>query len=584
VDRDQLLRAAAAFAALRDVFTEAAGPAAPVPAPPAPVPEPPAPTPPVPSPPAPVPPPPPAPSPPVGAFSILGTHNINAAPNGTGVADVIDPSKAPAPIPWTLFRDSRQTVANSLNGAAPAQWRRLNVYGNPQGLYEPMYDVIDGTVRRIYPGTVGDAKLNIVPDLKKFPLRGGPRGRAITTPFWMLRGHDRRREDGSIADSPHIPMWIAVDMIGHIWYGMRDGSFQIAGQIPITTWCNDFSYFTQPRTVFFATDTGAGKVLRVERNGTTFTTEVWCSVPGFAESVRAVGTALYVADSVSGKLWKFDALDKTVPGVEFAAVPLAFWVDHLSTGQLVVMTKGGLLQFLRADGTVERTVTLTGDTRWVTFDVDRNGTCGPKDTIAACTAHGGPGNVQYWFVAPDGTVRYQPFGSGNGRAQVGRTSRCVEPMHYPWLTSFHPNDACLAVQGGSNILPAIYAAIGTGDTSWPDDGTYDHNLANVGRNTLIRGGSVGAGPFPSFCSVMHAGGGSLLGCSADHLMAMPVADALAYVRGGMLGGIPRQITNADARGLLYWCALGSQQYLRDGKALVDRISAHFAGKDPAATS
>ena len=539
----------------------------PTPVPPAPQPpvEPPAPVPPVPQPPA---------GPPAAGVLRVTTNGYSVAPQVPSFTDDIDIGKGFAPVPWTTYRDAQQTVARPMNGAEPTEWRRLTLYGCPAdyGILTPA--LIDGEIRMLYPSSVADenpADL-IVPELKKWPARGGPRGQAITTPYWVVRGHTRM-VDGAISSKPDLPLWVGVDMVGRIYYLMRDGSVQLIAQVPVTTYCNDFSYFDHARKTMWMVDTAAGTVLRVLRNGSEFASSVWAKVPGRATSVRAVGTKLYVANE--SEVIELDALDPSAPHRTVCALPGVFWVDYLSDGRLVVMTRTSNVHVVDpAGGAISRDLNIgpfatTHSVGWVMVDVDRAGTCGPKDSIYCVASHSQAINSS-WRIAPDGKISRIRGVEGGGRSLAGVSDHCIEGFHYGWLTAIHPDEGLQMMHGGAQILPVVYAAVSAADP-WPAEDAYDHGLSAGGWTVATTGGASGK----PFQASMGISGNSMLGLMPDHIAAMPLEQAEAFVRGGMLSIEPRDLTRAEVHALLHWVYRGSQQFQSQGKPVMDRLAAYF---------
>lgn len=553
----------------------------PTPAPPPPV-DPPAPVPPPPvEPPAPVPPPPaePPPPPPVAAGQYaVHTNGYTFAHVAPWFDDVIDTAKALPPVPWATFRDDRQTVARPMGGAEPSEWRRLPIYGMPNeyGILTPA--VVDGQYRMLYPASVADdnpAEL-IIPDLHQWPARGGPRGMAITTPYWIVRGHTRM-VDGVVDINPRIPFWVGMDMVGRVYYLMRDGSVQLVAQIPLKTYANDFSYFDHERKVMWVTDTAAGEILHVRRNGTSFTSTVWAKVPGRATSVRAIGTKLYVANEVS--VIEIDALDQAAPQRVLCNLVDVFWVDYFSNGDLAVMTRHHTVHRVdRNTGAVSADLNHgyfssgNGRVGWVMLDVDRNGSCGPVDCIYAVASHSNSINGAF-RIRPDGVIDRIPGIDGGGRSLAGVSHKCVEGMHYGWVVAIHPDEGLQLIQGGAQILPIVYAAIDQRDP-WPVEDVYDVALAGAGYESWHRVHSDTA--IKSFLAVGGTGANSILGFTPDHVAQMPLAQAVEYVRSGLLSTERRNFNDAEIFGVLYWLLRGSQVFLQQGKTAVDRLRAHFA--------
>jgi len=81
---------------------------------------------------------------------------------------------------------------------------------------------------------------------------------------------------------------------------------------------------------------------------------------------------------------------------------------------------------------------------------------------------------------------------------------------------------------------------------------------------------------PSFSAQVDVYGWSYRGCSYDHIAALPFADAVTFVQQGMLGVFPRpEITGRDLRAYMLLIFTGSQRYLKEGKALQDRLNAYI---------
>lgn len=542
--------------------------------------------------PAPVPAPTPAPAPAPAPQPPAPPPGLQAVTYKDSIPDLIDVSKFTPEVcafPWTTFREDGVTIAHSLNGEVPDHFKRLPLYNWSTGYNTPVNCVHEGQVRSIYPPTTNGGE-EIARSLRQGVLRGGPRGWAIHTPYWMVRGHDPRRRDGTVNTSPRLPLWIAVDMIGGVWYLNRDGSSERVAVAPIQSYCNDFSFFDHERETFWLVDSGLGKIIKGHRSGVTFTFETWTTVPGRASSIRAIGTKLYVADDLSGSVYEVDALDRSIAPVTICRIPHAFFVDHLSDNQtLVVMTLDRNVYLVdKTTGQAGRNISpLTpAMVDWVMVDVDRNGTCGLKDTLAICSAHGGQ-NTDYAFFGPDGVGR-KAIGGGHN-SLVGRSEKTKEAMHYPWLTVFHPHQALFWAQGGSNVYGNVYAAISARDTSWPAEDPYStsvsaswgHDIMRVNvlepaMSALRHGGSPGQG-VPSFEVFQSSYGTSLLGCTPDHLAAMSIEERDEFLRRGMKGVYPnRTFSNQEMFALSYWQVRHSQRAFKEGQpSLLAELKVHY---------
>lgn len=543
--------------------------------------------------------------PPPGSLIVKVSTNGSTFPPPHGVPiieDTLDLSRSMPPIPWDLFRDGIQTIAPPMEGRMPDNWVRLSLYGLPNTYAQWTTALVDGRIftqerdgrhyEGVYPSSVAsdDPNALIIPTLrdpKQYPLRGGARGQAIFTGFSLTRGHSRVRRDGTINTDPRVPLWISLDMLGQIWFLMRDGSMAIAGKVPLAerSYANDFSFwdFIDPagndmRSIFWVTDTAAGRILRVDRHRIDVADE-WCRVPSGrrATSVRAIGRKLYVCDEVD--VWEFDALDKSMAPRKVCSLLHVFFVDYTSTGALVVITRNGFVHRVDvATGAIGPNLSkpyfVAGGVRgWAKVEVDRSGSVGPRDTIFAVMDHAVPGNGPH-VIFPDGTNWTWNPTDGNGASFVGDARATIEAGHYPWDAAIHPDEGLMLFFGGAQILPAVYAAVRPGD-AWPCLGIrYDQRIGR-GIDILWQGGST-RGAQPSFTAQMHASGGSLLGCSVDHIAKMEPAAAEAFVRGGMLSVQPHPMTRDDIYAFLYLCYRGSLRFLHEGQPLLDRLAAHFA--------
>lgn len=503
------------------------------------------------------------------------TNGYAVAPQVPAFSDDIDLRKRFEPVPWSTFRDDVQTIAKPMQGVEPAEWRRLTWYGCPAdyGILTPA--LIDGEIRMLYPASVADANPAdlIVPELHKWPARGGPRGQAITTPYWVARGHTRK-VDGVIDPNPRIPAWVSVDMVGRIYYLMRDGSIDLVAQVKPRTYVNDFSYFEHERKVMWLTDTAAGEILQVRRSGRDFAAVVWAKVSGRATSVRAVGAKLYVANETS--IIEIDALEKSTPQRVVCSIPGVFWVDYLSDGRLVVMTRTANVHVVDpVSGSVGPDLNVgpyaaSGSVGWVMIDVDRNATCGPRDSIYCVASHSQAINSS-WRIAPDGSISRILGVNGGGRSLSGVSAHCIEGGHYMWVTAIHPDEGLQLMHGGAQILPVVYAAVGAADP-WAAEGVYDHGLCAGGWQVVATGGSSGR----PFMASMGISGNSMLGLLPDHIAAMSLPDAEAFIRGGMLSAHKRDLTRSEVHSVLYWLYQGSQQWQQQGKPVMDRLADYFS--------
>ena len=542
---------------------------------------------PVPAPPAPEP-----PRPPAGKLEVFG--NVGNALNGShvyaGPPDYVDPANILPTPPWSVFADAQGTIAKSMQGVEPTKWRKLHVWGQMNGLYCFQPHVVGGKVAQVNPQFGDDPMLGIVPRLRggfkdangapipQYPLRGGAGGHAITTPYTTWHGHTRRQNDGTLATHPGIPMYVGITMDGKVTYLMRDRSSQIAHQVQaiLGSYSNDFTYFGPNRKLFYVTDTLRGNLVEADRRTTPWTERVVATGLGLFTSVREVGGLLYGADNDAGRVLEIDPATGSVRVV--CKIPHAFWVDHFSNGDLCVMTLTRAVHRVTRDGVVSPQVMNYPATdpingtlqKWATVEIDRNGTCGPVDTIYAIHSHG-RSNTDLWRQLPDGRMAI-PRG-GYGRMGSGDLQWCQDPWgHYIWAAAPHPDDGAFIGQGFSNIQPALICA-DNGQNGWAPEDVYDHALFVAGWNVLAAGGDeVDRGKVPSFTALVSVQGfGELM--SFDAVAEMTFDEAAAFVRKGMVGSVPRTISQAGMRALLYRIYRDSQRFLREGKPLIDALKA-----------
>ncbi len=567
-------------AAIAEIADELAAPA-PVPAPaPEPAPPPPAPTPP----PAPVPP--PAPTPGAGTVKTHGNRGnwqnrssvflLDDPKDGTplGPWDYIDTRKMLPPIPWRIAPPA------SRKGVEPRVWDKHDVYGSTGGLYHHTPAIVGDKMASISTQWGDDPVFGILPNLKKHPQRPGPRGVGISHPYIAWHGHDHRAPDGSVVMNHLMPAWIGIGMDGLIHYAMYDGAMEIPYQVKATAgdYCHDFCYFEPDRKRFYVTSTGRGKLIEINRPVTTdpatWTERVVAEGLGIASSVRCSGGLLYVADKAGGRI--VEVHPETFAQRHVASVQGAFWVDRYSNGDLCVASNAGqIYRVTPSTGAVKLEHSFGGSHKWITCSVDREGTCGEVDSVLVIHMHG-TANVDFRRFRPSG-LNTNGFGASQGVATVGNLRYVQDATgHYPWVGEYHPIYAMMLVQGTSNPQPAVIAARPDGYVEAP----YDHLLYSKGRNVIANGGTLSSvaqqtGPWdyrtmPSFTCFMALHGGSYVGCSLEHIGEMQPAAAAEFVRAGMIGSTPRDVSADAMKALLYCAWIGSQSYLEHGKPFLDR--------------
>jgi hypothetical protein len=488
-----------------------------------------------------------------------------------GPSDMVDVNSLPSPIPWTAFVDDKHTIARPAGGKE-VKYRKIGLYGNQNHLY------------RIYSAVVGDAivPLNVhhgenpqgaLDALKTWPVRAGPRGKAISTPYAAVHGHSRIREDGSIADSLHVPMWVSLLLDGRFVYHMRDGSMQIDTQRVTTSgYTNDFTFYNPNRKIMFVCDSARGVLLRVDRTNPTWAISDHATGLGTLTSCRAIGTKVYCANNLDGLIVEIDG--ETGARRSVAALPDVFWIDYQSDGTLVAMTTNGTVHRVVNGVVGANLVHIDADVYpWVMCDVDRNGTVGPKDAIYALAPYDNGARAVWRVVNGVATVGSGWIDSGEGTMATGPVIRVSDPCgHYPWTVAVHPEDGAFFFQGTANIQPGIVTVMHPGD--WPDPYPHSDAFYEQGLEAMRMIGRSGA--VPAFACLMGEQGDSFLGCTSDYITSLGPVGAAAFIRKGMIGSVPRTFTDAELAPLLKYLFYNSQQHLVRGAAVVQEVDAWLA--------
>jgi hypothetical protein len=499
-----------------------------------------------------------------------------------GVSDFIDVSDLPGPVPWSLYLGPDQELAPSRRGVESlGTWQRWHVYGHYNGLYQPLPRLIDGRLPVNYPdaGAFPNSAVFALRDGLRF-LRDGPRGESIATPYTTWHGHTRVDEAGKHV-APQIPMWVGITLDGRIQYAMRDGSIKTAGTVPLprTSWSNDFTFYEPARKVFFYTDSGSGKIMRVDRAADPWAVTTWASGFRQCDSVRAIGDKLYVADSIAGEVWEVDG--RTSEKRLVCRLPHAFWVSYFSDGTLAVMTRTRAVHRIDpVSGTVGPNLTAgitSGIQQWVTVDVDRAGVLGERDCFIALSVQGSA-NVDFYRYTQAGVLRMPEHGKGNQGCgpvrYVGDTFG-----HYPWVGAHHPDEAALLVQGMANAQPQVIV-VTPPERAWVGIDNPDKYAGwlTSGRRIALYGDDVASPLSTRFCTFlpqMNSNGGGII--SADHIALWEPERIVAFVRAGMLGSQPRPFTKAQVKGWGMRTLMDSERFLREGWPLVQRFMTYCDG-------
>lgn len=538
---------------------------------------------------------PPPPPPPTGHLPARGAA-IKPKPDGNNfdndVIDWIDASRIPAPIPWSLFADADQTIAPSMRGVEPARFVAMHVFGHTSTYVRGQPMLLEAgrgldagaepAIVNVYPA-FGNAPGNAAAALRTRQMSNGapiqylpgPRGRQIMSGYTTWHGHTRVDEHGVRQTSPRIPMWIGIVLHGLMVYAFRDGHTEIAGQVPLKTFANDFTFYEPDRKLFFVADTEAGEIVRVDRRTTPWTFSVLATGLGRVDSLRAIGRTIYTCDHIAGRVLAVDAV--TGEPREVCRLAHAFWVDYRSDGQLVVMTARRTIHVVDpVSGSVGPDLLkgskLSGIQDWVQLSVDREGTLGERDSLVACSVVGAA-NTDCYRLSRDGAWRWPFYAAGN--ASVGHLLHVTDPFgHYPWVVAHHPDEACLMAQGFANIVPLLIVGQPAGHPWQPVNPDAYGSLWGTGRRVMWYGNASGKlnASVPSFSTQINDSGGGL--ATADHIAEMAPEDAVAFVRAGMLGNHPRPDLRGDAlRGTMLFLYRNSLRYLREGAPLLAAVDA-----------
>jgi hypothetical protein len=478
--------------------------------------------------------------------------------------------KVPA---WDIFADAEQRLAPSWDGAEPTRsWVRCHQYGNFNRLYMGSPQPDGAAVRNLGSKANGDdLMLNIVPWVKSLPMRPGPRGKHMSTPFGAVRAHSRRLPDGTLSMHPDIPTWIKVDVLGNIWYYMRKGELRLPYTLKDVGGILDWCPVPSSRKEMLVADNGKGCVWHLLRDGANFTQTKYCDLPDVTSVISLPNGRHYAVDK--------KAVYEITSRAPVLTVNLsnAFYLDHFSNGDLCVGTLTPGLFRVTATGTVTPLYGAARLNSWVQCAVDRPGTCGPKDTIYFAGSHFGVNDnviiVKPGQAAQTGT---QVFGSVQGQMSVGPLIYTMDPFgHYPWNMLPHEDEAMFFVEGESDGVPSIWVR---NAGQFPNFGVYDHNTFGTGIY-IIRTGvdfSQPIGGVPSFTCQMSDSGHSGIGVCADVIAAMPFDEQAAFVQKGMAGSFPRPfLKGRSLYALLYHLNASSLRYMKEGGALLDNLKAYL---------
>jgi hypothetical protein len=531
---------------------------------------------------------PPPPSQPPATGQLSAPPNNHPNKNVSAVIDFIDPKDIPAPIPFT------GPIPAGMRGVEPlaGKWRKIPLCGTPPWLYEQTPYVVDGKIERVLGQLGDDIALNAMPVLTgigldgkpraKYPLRGGARGIGIATPYTAWHGHTPVRKDGTVNESVQVPLYLGLVASGEMMSFHKDGSMEILFKVPLPNggFYNDYTLF-EPResNLFYAVNAPLAQIVEINRatNPVSVRTVFDGKPVGIKRltSVRQVGEYLYVCDPDDGKIYRYHPTTRVF---EFMiAVPRVFWIDYFSNGDLCVITLNRTVHRVGPVGASPDLLNKIGAGQsWVNCSVDRNGTCGERDSILALSTHGAA-NVDTYRITSEG-INARGFGQGGGRSTVGSLSGVGEALgNYPWNAEFHPHYGLILVQGFAECIPGFLCPEAEGQTYWAAE---DSQFEGVRVDGVLRerGQMFGAGRdllFKEFSQIMTPRGGGLV--TADHIAAMSYADAVAFLRAGMITKRPRTFTNGQVLSMLYVLYRQSQRFMREGRVLVDGLISYVNG-------
>jgi hypothetical protein len=485
---------------------------------------------------------------------------------------------------WDWFANAQLEYSPSRNGVPTTTWVRLPVWGDFSGVYHSMPRLMpDGTVKNVNSKAPGDdVTLNVVPYLKKYGMRPGPRGVAIPTPYTSYRAHSRKLPGGTLSTHPDIPRWIGVNMISDLVYLMADGEIRMPYRFTLTDephdWCprtapGSTADGTQKRKFMYIASRGNNRVVQAIRDGVNFTESVLFDIPAPTSVIATEDDTLYVVSNESS-IWKF-RLDVDTAPTKLCDLPRAFYLDYDSLGNIIVATLNTAVYSVNpTTGAVTLLLAQNNPQTWVTVSVDRNGTCGEKDNIAFCSMH--MQNNAGIMVRKNGSwipgISY--FSYGNGQCTIGKAGNCVDLFgHYPWTAVYSQDSAEMLFEGASDVFPSTVVAHHAG---MPVEDAYDHVSFTEGRRIIDEGCGRGTlvGSVPPLTAQMHWQGFSGIGVSADWICQWTFAEQAAFVQKGMLGGFPRPfIKGRDLYKALYFLGRSSLRGFKEGKPYFDGLKA-----------
>jgi hypothetical protein len=476
----------------------------------------------------------------------------------------------------------------SQNGVAPTEW----VVEKPWGAGSQNYgDIarwrrIDGQVQverfKSVNGAGGFLLDPVILGKPHLPTYGGIAGLTSTTSYGTVRGHP---------SGGHGPQWIELDGYGRFWGYNRNGSVVgMAGyrmpmdnyEIPdetLSTWRtvgsfpdgplkhpHDFSYDFVDRKYVYVADTANNRLVRISRHAAVVTGQpedfskwvlrAWGAAFKRPTSVDATQDGkLYVVDGDG--LWSVDR--NTGAKTQLMAHTNLFWVRCTSTGQVCVVDRMSTVSRVNPQtGQVVTLASINVHAEWPVLSPDLGGHIGPRDALYLIN-----GAHASYRIDQDATVHGPMyFKGGYGSANIGDLKYCLEAFHYAWNCEIHPEEPYVFARSFNMLLPALFRPKLPAETYLS---TYDANLVTTGR-TFMRRGTIEEFPWgarPSLSAMYTDHGYSGVGVKLfDELQALPLAERIAYVKGGMGGSVPRpELVGDHLRGVLYWIWRNSSQFI-----------------------
>jgi hypothetical protein len=524
------------------------------------------------------------------------------------MGDFIDLSKLPPLFsPFILWHDeAKGVVAPVQNGKPASRFVQLDPWG-PHSTVMHVMAQGDRIIR--YNPTHADvifADDDLYTPGKWIVSVEGRRGECLISPYITWLPHPTLDSNGN--PIPRAPWSIGVSVEGIVYaqYLLPQPYCIELGRVAIakTEGILDLAFFPPNRKIFFVavlSRAKQGRIIKIDRTKAIAAKpdagiedgKLWeqsdlvTGVGNITSLVACDDGTLYACDNTNGQLIK-----AYPSGGAIAGTPRPFFIRRTRDERLVVLSQDESLKLYGRDGTMLKVIRPAPPTsqpdRPISFgalDVDRLGTCGEVDRIMMFSSHMDNANGCLFLSGPDWSVQ-QPWGNMIGGASVrnvGSTQYAGYPMHYPWSCFFHIDQGAMQFQGFGNINPTLICPARPGD---PPLEQWDHGRHNHGLGVLIQGTVAGKeGTKPSLTCQFDLDGWGGLGVHSDWLYSMKLPDGspdfqrmVDWIHAGGLGSVRRdEIQGYDLWALLYFFAGGSQELVRQGQPLLDKLAAFFGG-------